>query len=76
MSTWWQLATRRDVVGRAGRTAALIGSMLIIINHGDALIALDLDINRLLKMILTVCVPYCVSTYSSVGALRGEMRDG
>jgi hypothetical protein len=74
MSTWWQLARRPDVVGRAGRTAALVGTVLIIINHGDALIVFDLDTNRVLKMLLTVCVPYCVSTYSSVGALRGETR--
>ncbi len=76
MTSWWQLAWRPDVVARALRTAALVGTVLVVINHGDALLAFDLDTNRVLKMILTVCVPYCVSTYSSVGALRGEMRRG
>lgn len=64
------------MVARALRTALLVGTVLIVINHGDALLALDLDVTRVLKMILTVCVPYCVSTYSSVGALRGEMSRG
>lgn len=76
MASWWQLARRPDVVGRALRTALLVGSVLIVINHGDALISLDLNLERVLKMILTVCVPYCVSTYSSVGALRGEVSRG
>lgn len=74
MSTWWQLARRPDVVARSLRTAVLVGTVLIVINHGDALLALDLDITRVLKMILTVLVPYCVSTYASVGALQGETR--
>jgi hypothetical protein len=47
---------------------------LIAINHGDAILAGTIDGNRLFKMALTVLVPYCVSTLSSVGALRGVER--
>jgi hypothetical protein len=47
-----------------------VGSVLIAINHGDALIAGQIDAARCWKMGLTVLVPYAVSTLSSVGALR------
>ena len=50
--------------------AAVVGSVLIVINHGDAILRGDLSRGRLFRMALTVLVPYCVSTYSSVQALR------
>jgi len=43
--------------------------VLIAINHGDALLRGEIDAGRLLKMGLTVLVPYTVSTLSSVGAI-------
>jgi hypothetical protein len=64
-----RLALRRDVVTRSLKTATLVGIGLIAINHGDALIRGDVDPVRLLKMLLTFAVPYCVSTYASVSAL-------
>jgi hypothetical protein len=65
------LASRRDVIIRALRTALLVGVILVVINHGDSLASGELDSGRLLKILLTFAVPYCVSTYSSVAALRG-----
>ena len=70
MRRWLQLASEGRVVRRALGFALVVGSILIAINHGDALLAADLDRRRLLKMGLTVLVPYCVSTLSSVAALR------
>lgn len=67
---WLRLAARPSVMRRALRTAALIGSLLIVINHGDALLHGQVDALRALKMGLTVMVPYLVSTSSSVAALR------
>ena len=69
-SNWLHDATRRPVVLRALKFAVGVGAILIAINHGDALLAGDLGGSRLAKMGLTVLVPYCVSTASSVGALR------
>ena len=63
------IALRRSVVLRALKTAGLVGVMLIAINHGDALLAGQLDATRWAKMALTVLVPYGVSTFSSVGAI-------
>jgi hypothetical protein len=68
-----RLACEPPVVRRALLFAVVVGSVLIGINHGDALLAGDLGPVRLLKMGLTVLVPYAVSTLSSVAAIR-ELR--
>lgn len=52
----------------------MVGAILIAINHADALSRGDIDGIRLAKMILTAMVPYCVSTLSSVGAIRAGSR--
>ncbi len=58
------------VVRRALAFAVVVGAVLIGINHGDAILAGDVDATRLFKMGLTVVVPYVVSTWSSVLAAR------
>jgi len=63
-----------SVVKRAVGYAIVVGIVLISINHGDAIVKGDVTLGRLLKMALTVMVPYVVSTLSSVGALRGQLR--
>lgn len=55
--------------------AVVVGTVLITINHADAILRGDITTGRLLKMGLTVMVPYIVSTLSSVGALRNAMRE-
>lgn len=73
MIEWLQTATEPAVVRRALKYAMVVGAILITINHGDALLRGDITTARLLKMGLTVMVPYLVSTSSSVGAIR-ELR--
>jgi hypothetical protein len=64
------LALKPSVVKRALKYAVVVGSILIAINHGDAILRGDLPPGRLFRMGLTVLVPYVVSTLSSVGAMR------
>lgn len=64
------LAFSRSVVVRALKFAVVVGAILIAINHGDALLRGEVGLVRLLKMGLTVLVPYTVSTLSSVAAMR------
>ena len=71
---WMALATSRSVVQRATVVALVVGSILVIINHGDAIVRGDLSAGRLLRIMLTMAVPYCVSTYSSVSALRDAAK--
>jgi hypothetical protein len=46
-----------------------VGTLLTAINHGDALMHGDVDLVRVLRIVLTVSVPYMVSTASQVGAI-------
>ena len=73
-TSWLGLATSRSVVRRAAAVAVVVGTILVIINHGDAIARGDLTTGRWLRIVLTVIVPYCVSTYSSVSALRAAQR--
>ena len=52
--------------------AVIVGSILIAINHGDALARGEWGTTRLIKMALTVFVPYTVSTLSSVQAMQAR----
>lgn len=70
MKQTFALALKPSVVKRALKYAVVVGSILITINHGDAILRGDLPPARLFRMGLTVIVPYVVSTLSSVGALR------
>jgi hypothetical protein len=72
---WIALATSPSVVRRATVVAIVVGTVLVAINHGDAIVRGDLSMGRLLRIALTVMVPYCVSTYSSVSALRTAARE-
>lgn len=67
---FWQIALSKPVVKRAMRIAIVVGTILAAINHGDRLLLGDVDFNAALKILLTFCVPYSVSTYSSVLAIR------
>lgn len=64
------LATRASVMRRAAKIALVVGVVLAAINHGDRILSGTLDNGGLFKILLTFCVPYCVSTYSSVLAIR------
>ena len=74
-ASWWALASSPPVVKRASVMAAVVGVILIAINHGPALLAGEVGAGRALQMGLTVLVPYTVSTVSSVLAMR-ERPDG
>ena len=68
--SWIALAMRRDVVARALRGGALVGAILIALNQGDLILTGSVTPGVALKIALTPLVPYLVSTYSSVAAIR------
>ena len=71
IAEWTKLATTRTVVHRATTTAVIVGAFLIAINQGDVILRHDdLPPSQWLRMVLTVMVPYLVSTVSSVQAMR------
>jgi hypothetical protein len=72
----WHYALSDGVPRRSLGVALVVGTILNLINQGDALAA-----GRplaLVKLALTYLVPYCVCTYGAVsfrlGAERGALR--
>ncbi len=58
---------------KAVLTALIVGTALTVINHGDTLLAGQFP--PLVKVILTYCVPYCVTTWgAATGKLAQERR--
>ena len=60
----WHYAMADGTPGRALLVAAVVGTILNLINQGDTLFRAG-SINWL-KVALTYIVPYCVSTYGAV----------
>lgn len=70
----WTIATDRSVMLRAGKIALVVGTVIALINHGDRIVAGTMDASAWAKSALTFLVPYCVSTYSSVMAVRDRLQ--
>ena len=75
MRNWLKLCVAPSVVRRAALTALVVGTILITINYGEAILNGELTRAQAVRMVLTIFVPYCVSTYSSVSAIQ-TMRAG
>ena len=57
---------------KAFLTALVVGTILTAINHGDTIIQGDWP--PVLKMFLTYCVPYCVTTWGAIIGKRAQWR--
>ncbi|MBL4831440.1 MAG: nitrate/nitrite transporter NrtS [Aliivibrio sp.] len=66
---WLSVATSNNVIARSTKIALIVGTILMFINQLDVLMAGEISLIILVKILLTYCVPYCVSTYSSVEAI-------
>jgi hypothetical protein len=59
-----QLAFGGGIPRKAFFTAAVVGTILTMINHGD--IILQGNWPPFIKIALTYCVPYCVTTWGAI----------
>ena len=64
----------RGVLLRAVKVALVVGCVLVAINHGDALLAGNIDGTLMVKAALTFLVPFSVSVYSSAAAIRNPYQ--
>ena len=53
-------------------TALVVGSLLTAINHGDVILSNLAPAPW--KVILTYCVPYCVTTWGAITGKRAQWR--
>jgi hypothetical protein len=56
-------AVRRSLIIACG-----VGSTIILLNHGDILLAGTITPQMVFKMLVTPCVPFCVSFYGAYAA--------
>ena len=63
---WLKYCFSKTIVRRALSTAMVVGVVLTAINYGEAILRGTLTSAQWIRMLLTFCVPYFVSTYSSV----------
>lgn len=74
LTPWLKLATRGSVTRRAVVIASLVGTLLALINHGDQMLVGAMSGLNWRQVFVTFLVPYMVSTYSSVVAIRTQQR--
>ena len=65
-----QLAFGDGTPKKALMTAIVVGTILTTINHGDEI--LKGESFNYLKIILTYCVPYCVTTWGAIHGKRAQ----
>ena len=70
----FEIVTRSDIILRALKMASIVGIVLAIINHGDHILLGTMTVTNWIKVLITFCVPFCVSTISSVLAIRREQN--
>ena len=63
-------AVRRSLI-----IAFCIGSTIITLNHGDALLAGAITPRVIIKMLVTPCVPFCVSFYGAYAAYWNALAE-
>lgn len=63
------------VVRRALMFGAIVGSILVSINHCSCCLTGHVRSRCMVQVALTMCVPYAVSTFSSVLAIRDQARN-
>lgn len=73
-SAFLVLAMKPAVVRTAVRISIIVGTILVLINHGSAVASWSFSKQNLIQICLTYLVPYCVSTYSSVRAIQDQLR--
>ena len=74
LTPWLKLATRRTVARRAVVIASFVGTVLALVNHGDRMLSGAMSGLNWGQVFVTYFLPYLVSTYSSVVAIRTQQR--
>jgi len=69
-----RLALSWHIARRSITVMLLVGTILNLINQGDALLS-PAAINWW-KVVLTFCVPFCVATFGAYSAYRGAGMQG
>ncbi|MCG9752225.1 nitrate/nitrite transporter NrtS [Vibrio brasiliensis] len=69
-------AYRHGIFHRSIKVSVVVGSVLMLINHGDKLVLQSFETTDYLKIGLTYLVPFCVSTHASLQAAFEYNKEG
>ncbi len=69
------IAISKPIVSRAIKISLIVGTILNLINQGDAISSFNIENIYLFKFFLTYVVPYSVTTYTAT-ALKLEFQIG
>ncbi len=72
MLGWLRITMSKDIFNRSLKVGLVVGTILTLINFGDQLLQGVITPAMLWKIPMTYCVPFCVSTYASVTAVRKD----
>jgi hypothetical protein len=75
VKTWLSFARQKNVVVRAAKTSILVGTILVLINQGEMILEGWVSLGLIGKIVLIYLVPYGVSTYAGVTAIRDAIRN-
>ena len=64
----------RDTIVRSLKAALVIGTILGLINHGQALVSGHFTRSELGPLLITYLIPFCVTTYGQVQGKRQRDR--
>jgi len=76
MKLFLKHATARVCVLRAVKVALVVGTILALINHYDAIFTLSLTATNVFQILLTYLVPYSVATFGSAMQARHMELEG
>lgn len=63
---------QRTLLYRSAKTAAVVGTVLVIVNVGPAMIAGELSQSMMWKIPLNYIVPFCVATWGALSNSRSH----
>lgn len=71
-NSFFTIAMSKQVLPSALKVALVVGTILALINHGDKILSLTLSYQDCIKIVLSYLVPYGVSTWSAVEAIKAN----
>jgi hypothetical protein len=64
----------RPVMLQAVKVASVVGPILLMVNHGEQVLASPLSVETLRKLAMNLTVPYLVASYSSARTVMRAVR--
>lgn len=74
--SYFRYARQHGIFYHSLKVSAVVGSILMLINHGDKLFDQAIESFDYLKICVTYLVPFIVSTYASINSAAKYNREG